>query len=190
MLAHIYNKERLNMWQSVIAWVRGLSIASKVVTGVATIGVAGAVATSTQAPTGATTQKTNTPTQAKVEAKTPIYTISEITETEEVAFQRKTENSSTLALGGTETKQVGIKGVRTLTYRVSYKDGVQTNKELANDAITTQPIDEIVSVGTYVAPAISTISNGATAMCSDGSLSYSAHRQGTCSHHGGVAIWY
>jgi hypothetical protein len=31
---------------------------------------------------------------------------------------------------------------------------------------------------------------GATARCRDGSLSYSAHRRGTCSHHGGVATWY
>jgi hypothetical protein len=31
---------------------------------------------------------------------------------------------------------------------------------------------------------------GATAMCRDGSPSYSAHRSGTCSHHGGVAVWY
>lgn len=32
--------------------------------------------------------------------------------------------------------------------------------------------------------------SGATARCRDGSLSYSQHRQGTCSHHGGVAQWY
>jgi hypothetical protein len=31
--------------------------------------------------------------------------------------------------------------------------------------------------------------SGATAVCTDGSLSYSAHRQGTCSHHGGVSTW-
>ncbi|MFH8223914.1 DUF3761 domain-containing protein [Streptomyces sp. NPDC018057] len=30
---------------------------------------------------------------------------------------------------------------------------------------------------------------GATAQCRDGSFSYSAHRRGTCSHHGGVAVW-
>jgi hypothetical protein len=30
---------------------------------------------------------------------------------------------------------------------------------------------------------------GASARCRDGSLSYSAHRSGTCSHHGGVAAW-
>jgi hypothetical protein len=30
---------------------------------------------------------------------------------------------------------------------------------------------------------------GATARCFDGSWSFSQHRQGTCSHHGGVAVW-
>ena len=31
---------------------------------------------------------------------------------------------------------------------------------------------------------------GATAKCRDGTYSYSLHRSGTCSHHGGVAVWY
>ena len=31
---------------------------------------------------------------------------------------------------------------------------------------------------------------GASAICRDGWASYSAHRSGTCSHHGGVARWY
>lgn len=31
--------------------------------------------------------------------------------------------------------------------------------------------------------------HGATAQCRDGSYSYSQHRHGTCSHHGGVAKW-
>jgi len=30
---------------------------------------------------------------------------------------------------------------------------------------------------------------GATARCRDGSYSFSKHRSGTCSHHGGVAVW-
>ena len=30
---------------------------------------------------------------------------------------------------------------------------------------------------------------GATAGCRDGTWSFSEHRQGTCSHHGGVAAW-
>jgi uncharacterized protein YgiM (DUF1202 family) len=31
---------------------------------------------------------------------------------------------------------------------------------------------------------------GATAHCRDGSYSFSLHRRGTCSYHGGVAEWY
>lgn len=30
---------------------------------------------------------------------------------------------------------------------------------------------------------------GATAQCRDGSYSFSQHRSGTCSGHGGVAVW-
>jgi hypothetical protein len=30
---------------------------------------------------------------------------------------------------------------------------------------------------------------GATARCRDGTYSFSQHRSGTCSHHGGVAVW-
>ena len=33
------------------------------------------------------------------------------------------------------------------------------------------------------------MNNGASAICNDGTYSYSAHRRGTCSHHGGVAQW-
>jgi hypothetical protein len=39
------------------------------------------------------------------------------------------------------------------------------------------------TVPTNTAPA------GASALCRDGSYSFSAHRRGTCSHHGGVAQW-
>ncbi|MGW4401608.1 DUF3761 domain-containing protein [Amycolatopsis nivea] len=31
--------------------------------------------------------------------------------------------------------------------------------------------------------------SGATAQCDDGTYSYSQHRSGTCSHHGGVKQW-
>jgi ssDNA-binding Zn-finger/Zn-ribbon topoisomerase 1 len=32
--------------------------------------------------------------------------------------------------------------------------------------------------------------SGPTAHCRDGTYSYSANHRGTCSHHGGVAVWY
>jgi hypothetical protein len=30
---------------------------------------------------------------------------------------------------------------------------------------------------------------GSSAKCADSTFSYSVHRRGTCSHHGGVAVW-
>jgi hypothetical protein len=46
---------------------------------------------------------------------------------------------------------------------------------------------------TYVTPAPQTTAPaapaGATAICNDGTYSYSQHRSGTCSHHGGVRVW-
>lgn len=33
------------------------------------------------------------------------------------------------------------------------------------------------------------VPTGATARCRDGTYSFSAHRRGTCSRHGGVAAW-
>ncbi|WP_215796509.1 DUF3761 domain-containing protein [Paludibacterium paludis] len=37
--------------------------------------------------------------------------------------------------------------------------------------------------------AVATRTDIPTARCRDGSDSYSRHRRGTCSHHGGVAVW-
>ena len=39
------------------------------------------------------------------------------------------------------------------------------------------------------ASASSTAPPGASAQCRDKTYSYSHHRRGTCSHHGGVARW-
>lgn len=39
-------------------------------------------------------------------------------------------------------------------------------------------------------PSATVAGGGATAQCRDGSLSYSQHRSGTCSHHHGVAMWF
>jgi len=42
---------------------------------------------------------------------------------------------------------------------------------------------------TKVSEAKTTSSYGPTAICKDGTYSYSAHRRGTCSWHKGVKIW-
>ncbi len=51
------------------------------------------------------------------------------------------------------------------------------------------PVSSITPLSTTT-PTDSSIPAGATAKCNDGTYSFSQHRQGTCSHHGGVAVWY
>jgi endonuclease YncB( thermonuclease family) len=54
---------------------------------------------------------------------------------------------------------------------------------------TAVPVDSGNSTSTVQQSAPANACAGATAICSDGTCSYSAHHQGTCSHHGGVAQW-
>lgn len=100
-------------------------------------------------------------------------------------------------------------------YSVTYTNGIETAKELVSEKVVKEPVTEIIANGTYVyippqqttlaqncpnGSYINTAGNevcrpsttqasGATAICRDGTYSYSQSRRGTCSHHGGVAQW-
>jgi len=91
----------------------------------------------------------NTPGQKKA----PIVTTDTVTETEIVPFSSTTVNSSSLAKGQTHITTYGVNGLKTLTYKVTTSDGIQTNKELVNEEVSIQPITQVTTVGTYVPPA-------------------------------------
>lgn len=56
---------------------------------------------------------------------------------------------------------------------------------------TYPPIPTSMPDGISLAPPqITCQSSGGTALCNDGWCSFSERRQGTCSSHGGVAVWY
>ena len=132
-----------------------------------------------------------------------------ITETQSIPFSKTSINDSSLAQSISKITTPGVNGIKTLTYKVTYTNGAQTEKELLSTVITTQPVTEVTSVGTYVAPvgctngtyvnsAGNTICSpeaspvapaGATAQCVDGTYSFSQSHSGTCSHHGGVSVW-
>jgi hypothetical protein len=67
----------------------------------------------------------------------------------------------------------------------------QSTNTQTTPAITTSPSTTTSEPASMNQPALSSPSacSGATAICSDGTCSYSAHRRGTCSHHGGVRQW-
>jgi hypothetical protein len=45
-------------------------------------------------------------------------------------------------------KTRGVAGSKTLTYEVTYTDGVQTAKNLVREVVTKQPITQVTAVGT------------------------------------------
>lgn len=143
----------------------------------------------------------------------PVIDTKDITSIEAIPYDTVSQNDNTLAKGMTKVLVDGVKGERTIVYRVTYTDGQETSRELISSTVTRQPISKVVAIGTYVAPKqnaatqycqngtyINSDGNvvcrpstantgGATAICRDGSYSYSQHRSGTCSHHGGVSRW-
>lgn len=139
----------------------------------------------------------------------PEITVGQVLETATIPFTTATKDDNTLATGQTQVAQEGSDGVKTYTYQVTYTDGVETERVLVSETVTTPPVEKIIHNGTYVAPKPKAAScnsgyvnvdgncvrspsddpAGASAQCRDGTYSYSQNRRGTCSHHGGVARW-
>lgn len=175
-----------------------------------------AAVTAPSATVAATPKTSPTPTRTvtPTPTPTPVVTTKAVTETSRIAFGSTTVQSSTLAQGTTSVTTPGVRGVTTKTYLVTYTDGVETGRVLRNERVTTPPVTQVTTVGTYVAPAApaaptctngtyvntagvtvcrpevaSSAPAGATAKCGDGTYSFSQSRRGTCSSHGGVAVW-
>ncbi|WP_349898924.1 DUF3761 domain-containing protein [Parafrigoribacterium soli] len=158
---------------------------------------------------------TTAPTRTPKPTPTPVVTTELIAETAAVPFESTTVDSASLAAGTSAITTVGVEGVETKNYLVTYADGVETNRVLQSDSVTTPPVAQVTTVGTYVAPppppppatctngtyvnsagntvcrpmSATNAPSGATAKCKDGTYSFSQSRRGTCSSHGGVAAW-
>ncbi len=94
-------------------------------------------------------------TNAREQTAKPEITTKTVTETQPIPFSVSTENSNTLEKGQTRIATNGVDGVKTLTYNVTYTDGIQTSKELVSEEVTTAPVTQVALVGAYVAPVAS-----------------------------------
>lgn len=195
-------------------WFKRLTATGKITTiavvSLLSIGTIGAIA-EPGAPQASPLPAVSTPapiSQPKNETKT-------VTETETVAFTSSTIEDSSLTQGSTEVRTAGINGTRARTFEVTYANGVETARREVASVTTTAPINEIIAKGTKAPQSIQSQSDscpngtyintygdtvcrpyesssapaGATAQCSDGTYSFSQSRRGTCSGHGGVAMW-
>lgn len=195
-------------------WFSALSRKGKIATivGASLLGLTAVGAASPQTQQSQSQSKPSAPSLTQPQQTTPKVEKKKVTEKAPVAFGTTARDDSALAKGSSKTIQEGVDGERTVTYEVTYTDGKETGRTKLSDEITKAPIDKIVANGTYVAPAAPTCPNGtytnsagnvvcspysassvpagATAKCGDGTYSFSQSRSGTCSHHGGVTVWY
>jgi hypothetical protein len=95
-----------------------------------------------------------TPTASPAAPSVPQVTTKTVNETKSVAYSTRTVKDSSLAKGVKKTRTKGVAGSQTLTYRVTYTDGVQTGKTLVKSVVTRAPVTKVVAVGTK-APASS-----------------------------------
>ena len=139
----------------------------------------------------------------------PVVTTKTETTTEYIPYNSSTVFDSSRTSGSVLVTTIGINGVKTVTWIVSLSDGVESRRAKVSDEVTTQPVNEVITKGTYVAPVYCpngtyvntygsrvcspysspTTPSGASAICRDGTYSFSQSRSGTCSHHGGVSQW-
>jgi hypothetical protein len=94
------------------------------------------------APTGS--QSTATPSASP----TPSVDKQTVTETQPVPFTSKQVNDSSLAQGTTKVRTKGVNGTKTVTFEVTFTNGVQTSKTMVSEKVTKQPVTEVIAVGT------------------------------------------
>jgi hypothetical protein len=98
---------------------------------------------------------------AKAEEHQSVTTYKDVQETETVPFEKTKKDDPNRDKGSSAVTTIGVDGVRTKTYHVTYVDGKEIDRKLTENEITKAPITEVTSVGTrvpYVPPAATTYS--------------------------------
>lgn len=127
---------------------------------IAILAVGGMLATSACAPRSTTpvdspsTPAADTPYSAPSATVTPTPTVEKrtVTEKRSIPYATTRVKDSRLDHGTSKVTRRGVKGIVTLTYRVTLVNGAQTSKTLVRRVVGRAPVNRIVAVGTRVAP--------------------------------------
>ncbi len=82
--------------------------------------------------------------------KVPVIKVENETKTEPVNFKTVRKEDSTLDKGKEVVTTKGVNGTRTITYKVTYTDGKETERIVLSSKVTKEPIHQVISVGTKV----------------------------------------
>lgn len=71
---------------------------------------------------------------------------------QEISFTTVEREDSTLTKGERITSQAGVAGRKSQTYEVTYVNNVEVSRKLVKEETVREAVDEIILIGTYVAP--------------------------------------
>ena len=77
-------------------------------------------------------------------------TVKEEVVTESIPFETKTVENPEVDKGVTNTLSEGKAGSKEITYKVTYKNGVEASREKVKEVVVTEPTPKVVEVGTKV----------------------------------------
>lgn len=76
----------------------------------------------------------------------------EISSIEEIPYETKTVEDSSMFKGDTKVVQSGSKGEKAVSYRISQVNGSEVNREVLEEKVLKEPVERIVHKGTKVVP--------------------------------------
>lgn len=109
---------------------------------------------------------TATPSAAPATAA-PVVKKRTITKRRALPFATRKVHDPTLAKGTRRVTTRGVAGVRILTYRVTFTNGVQTAKKLIRRATIKAPVTRVIVIGTKEAPRCDPNYSGCVPIASD-----------------------
>lgn len=93
-------------------------------------------------------------TEIEPDMEMTIVRVTKETVTESVVLDFATEEKkdATILKGQKKTTQEGTEGEKVLTKERTYEDGVLVSEELVSEAVTREPVDKVIAIGTKVIP--------------------------------------
>ncbi|MBQ8605377.1 MAG: peptidoglycan DD-metalloendopeptidase family protein [Clostridia bacterium] len=81
-----------------------------------------------------------------------IKIVKTISYTEDIAYETKKIEDSSMYKTKTKVKKAGVKGEKAITAEVTYVDGVQVSKKILSEEVTREPVTQELYVGTKALP--------------------------------------
>ena len=139
------------MLKSIKAWLGGLSLIGKIVAYSFAAVMGGSIigASASNSPTSVA------PSPEAIVKPAPKIENRTLSETSQIPFEKTSVNDNAAASGSTVIRTAGVNGVKTITYNITYSDGVETDRKLLKEETTTPPVTEVTAIGTkpaFIAP--------------------------------------